>query len=218
MKPGDYVIARRNHLVRYTKYQDNGEFEKVIITFDEAFLKKYLERHPMEVKVSANVSSFLFVKENRWMGNFIKSLEPYYNGEQQLDEIFADVKREELLLILLETEPGLADVLFNFGNPEKIDLQTFMNKNFRFNISLDRFAFLTGRSLSSFKRDFQKTFGEAPGNWLKRKRLEEAYFQIHSNNLQASEVYMDVGFENLSHFSYAFKKQFGISPRQASGK
>jgi AraC-like DNA-binding protein len=27
-----------------------------------------------------------------------------------------------------------------------------------------------------------------------------------------SDVYLDVGFENLSHFSFAFKKQFGYSP------
>jgi AraC-like DNA-binding protein len=27
-----------------------------------------------------------------------------------------------------------------------------------------------------------------------------------------SEVYVDVGFEDLSHFSYAFKKMFGAAP------
>jgi AraC-like DNA-binding protein len=29
---------------------------------------------------------------------------------------------------------------------------------------------------------------------------------------KAADIYLEVGFENLSHFSYAFKKQFGYSP------
>lgn len=132
----------------------------------------------------------------------------------ELDEAFADIKREELLMIILKTNPEMAGIVFNFANPAKIDLTAFMNHNFRFNISLERFAFLTGRSLSSFKRDFQKTFGTNPGNWLKKKRLEEAYFQINRQSRKPSDVYLEVGFEDLSHFSYAFKKEFGHAPSE----
>ncbi|MFL9829318.1 helix-turn-helix domain-containing protein [Flavobacterium sp. ARAG 55.4] len=48
--------------------------------------------------------------------------------------------------------------------------------------------------------------------WLKKKRLEEAYFQISENGQKPSEVYLNVGFEDLSHFSFVSKKEFGISP------
>jgi AraC-like DNA-binding protein len=89
-----------------------------------------------------------------------------------------------------------------------------MNRNFRFNISLERFAFLTGRSLSSFKRDFYNIFHDTPRNWLRKKRLHEAHFQLSKNNLKTSEVYLEVGFEDLSHFSFAFKKQFGYTPSE----
>jgi AraC family transcriptional regulator, exoenzyme S synthesis regulatory protein ExsA len=215
MKPGDYCIARKNHLVRYTKFKNEDDaFEKIIITFDEPFLKNYLVRYPMSVGSFSNDHSFLFVKEDQLIKNFIWSLEPYYNGSDQIDQTFADVKREELLLILLKNNPRLADVFFNFGIPEKIDLEEFMNRNFRFNISLERFAFLTGRSLSSFKRDFYKTFGVNPGSWLKKKRLEEAYFQLSKQHQNPGNVYLDVGFENLSHFSFAFKKEFGLAPSE----
>lgn len=95
--------------------------------------------------------------------------------------------------------------------------EAFMNRNFRFNVSLERFAFMTGRSLSSFKRDFLKTFGVSPGNWLKKKRLDEAYFQISKQHQKPSDVYLEVGFEDLSHFSFAFKKEFGKTPTQIAG-
>jgi len=214
MQPGDYFIARKNHLIRYTKFKEKDQFEKIIITLDGPFLKQFLERHPCDVKASDYGDSFLFVKENNLFKNYIQSLEPYYTGDLELDETFSDIKREELLLILLRSDPDLSNVLFNFGIPGKIDLEDYMNRNFRFNISLERFAFLTGRSLSSFKRDFQMTFGTTPGNWLKKKRLEEAYFQISKQNQKPSDVYLEVGFENLSHFSFAFKKEFGKTPSE----
>lgn len=214
LQPGNYCIARKNHLVRYTKYKDKDRFEKVIITFDEPFLKRFLERHPTDFLALTNNDSFLFVKEETFIANFIQSLKPYYKGDEAIDEAFADIKREELLLILLRADPSLASVFFNFGAPAKIDLEEFMNRNFRFNISLERFAFLTGRSLSSFKRDFYKIFNDTPRNWLRKKRLDEAHFQLSKKHLKSSEVYLEVGFEDLSHFSYAFKKQFGYAPSE----
>lgn len=212
--PGDYCIARKNHLIRYTKYKDDNQFEKIIITFDEQFLRTFLERHPSQTQPSHTDDSFLFLGKNKLIEHYIHSLEPYYTGNMELDEAFADIKREELLMIILKTDPEMAGIFFNFANPAKIDLTAFMNHNFRFNISLERFAFLTGRSLSSFKRDFQKTFGTNPGNWLKKKRLEEAYFQINRQSRKPSDVYLEVGFEDLSHFSYAFKKEFGRAPSE----
>jgi AraC-like DNA-binding protein len=215
MKPGDYCIARKNHLVRYTKYKNEKEsFEKIIIALDELFLKNFLEKHPLTIEPSKTEDSFLFVQEDALIKGFIQSLAPYYQGGEQIDQTFVDVKREELLLILLRSNPSLANIFFNFGIPQKIDLEEFMNRNFRFNISLERFAFLTGRSLSSFKRDFLKTFGTNPGNWLKKKRLDEAYFLISKNHAKANDIYLDVGFEDLSHFSFAFKKEFGLAPTE----
>ena len=73
-------------------------------------------------------------------------------------------------------------------------------------------ASLTGRSLAAFKRDFEKIFGIPPGRWLMQRRLEEARRLIKEDRKKPSDIYLDLGFENLSHFSFAFKKAFGKSP------
>lgn len=217
IEEGDYCIARKNHLVRYTKHRKDGAFEKIIIVLDEAFLKSFESRHDVNVPdFTPNTDSFLFIKEDKLVRNFILSLDPYYNGTEQIDETFADIKREELLLILLRNNPSLAGVFFNFGQPQKIDLEAFMHRNFRFNISIERFAFLTGRSISSFKRDFYDLFKETPGRWLTRKRLDEARFQIEHHGKRPGDVYLETGFENLSHFSFAFRKHFGVSPAEVA--
>ncbi|WP_440135017.1 helix-turn-helix domain-containing protein, partial [Chitinophaga sancti] len=50
--------------------------------------------------------------------------------------------------------------------------------------------------------------------WLTRKRLELAHYQISEKNKKPVEVYLDAGFEDLSHFSFAFKKHYGYSPNK----
>lgn len=88
-----------------------------------------------------------------------------------------------------------------------------MRKNFMFNVSLNRFAYLTGRSLATFKRDFEKFFFlTSPSRWLQQQRLAQAYHLIREKGRRPSDVYLEVGFEDLSHFSFAFKKAYGIAP------
>lgn len=87
-----------------------------------------------------------------------------------------------------------------------------MQQNYMFNVSIDTPAKLTGRSRAGFKRDFEKMFRTSPGQWLKQKRLQEAYHLIKSKGIKPSDAYLDVGFENLSHFSYALKRAYGFSP------
>ncbi|WP_370895618.1 helix-turn-helix transcriptional regulator [Chryseobacterium gossypii] len=117
-------------------------------------------------------------------------------------------------MILLKGNPDLKNIFFNFNIPHKIDLESFMNHNFKFNISLERFAFMTGRSLSTFKREFKAIFNTTPGKWLMNK-LQEAYFLLNKEHKKPTDIYIDLGFEDLSHFSYVFKKEFGISPSKA---
>ncbi len=122
------------------------------------------------------------------------------------------------MLILLKAKPELANVFFDFGMPEKINLEEFMNRNFKFNVSIERFAYLTGRSLSAFKRDFKTIFNDTPNHWLVQKRLQEAWFMIDKKNQKSSDIYIDLGFEDLSHFSFAFKQSFGLTPTELADK
>ena len=211
LSAGEYCLVRKNHLARYNKEKVNDEFEKVVIILDETFLRLYQHKHQPEFKVSKPEAAFIALKYEIAIPDFIDSLMPYYDRGGRIDQQVADEKREELLKLLLRIRPDLANTLFDFGKPEKIDLEAFMNRNYKFNASIERFAYLTGRSRSAFKRDFRDLFQDTPNRWLVRKRLKEAYFLITKKRQKPSAFYLELGFEDLSHFSYAFKKTFGLT-------
>lgn len=132
--------------------------------------------------------------------------------EEKLTTALGILKVKEAVQLLLHVQPALREFLFDFSEPHKIDLEKFMLSNFHFNVPVEKFAQLTGRSLAGFKRDFQKTFAMSPRQWLQEKRLTEARHLIERKNKKPSAIYLDLGFESLSHFSHAFKKKFGKAP------
>jgi AraC-like DNA-binding protein len=224
LRQGDYALFRKNHLIKYVREKANNkaefmrlcvfeETEFIRLCLEEDILKKFQDKHQADAVDFKPQNSFLRLKKNKLIPDFIRSLKLiYHHGE--IDNAFADVKQEELLIILLQRQPELAGILFDFGKPEKINIEEFMLRNYRFNVSVDQFAYLTGRSLSAFKRDFRAIFNETPSRWLVQKRLQEAYFLLHKKHQKPSEIYLELGFETFSHFSAAFKKQFGLSPTE----
>ena len=87
-----------------------------------------------------------------------------------------------------------------------------MLQSYQYNVPIEHFAKLTGRSLAAFKRDFGQVFQTSPRKWLQEKRLAEAYHLIQQKKRKPTEIYLDVGFENLSHFYTSFKQKFGVTP------
>ena len=84
--------------------------------------------------------------------------------------------------------------------------------NNKINVPIEKFAKLTGRSLSTFKRDFRKPFDIPPRQWLLKKRLEQVHYLIAQKHIRPADVYVDVVVENFSHFSTAFKQRYRYNP------
>lgn len=209
---GSCGLARKNQLVKFTPLQGPEPFEPYLFCFDADFLATFAQKHRPQIKGEAPNGAVVPIRCTPMIDAFIRSIKPYYKSVMELDADFEAVKYEELLIILLKTCPELVPTLFDFGPPQKLDLEAFMNQNYRFNISISQFAQLTGRSLSAFKRDFKAHYQMSPGRWLVQKRLEEAHFLLHEKQQRPSEFYTELGFESLSHFSVAYKKRYGSAP------
>ena len=212
--PGTMGLIRRNQLARAVKFPSPaGEpFKAISVLLDQESLRHYANQNNIPPQGPYKGESMLFLSQDPFVKGYFNSLLPYFEHPEQLTQGMASIKTKEAIELLLRLGPDLKGFLFDLGEPHKIDLEAFMNQHFIFNVPVSQFARLTGRSLASFKRDFQKTFGMAPQRWLLEKRLEQSHYLITEKKQNPSSVYLDVGLENLSHFSFAFKKFFGYNP------
>ncbi|WBV58042.1 AraC family transcriptional regulator [Chryseobacterium daecheongense] len=215
---GQTILLRRNQLVKASLMNgENGEqFQMLKIMLTRDFLNKLIKEDPSFVLCGSECSleypdSFL-VTDHELMSVFFTSLKIYINAGQNSQGLLSTTKSKEIFLLLEMLWPGIKNSLFDFSEPGKIDLEEFMKKNYSYNVTLERFAYLSGRSLAAFKRDFKKIHSLSPHKWLMKMRLEEARRLIIEENQTPSSVYLFVGFENLSHFSTAFKKYYGFNP------
>lgn len=209
---GCLLFYRKNFLAKFTKLPaENGPFRAITVVFDQAMLLEFSQLHGVGYAQPYMASAAVLpLAPSPMLQSFYDTLRPYF--EVPLPAPLARLKQQEALLLLLQTHPDLQNVLFDFGQPGKIDLEVFMRQNFRFNIGLQQLAYLTGRSLATFKRDFDKVFHASPTRWLYQKRLEEAHYLLQEEHKRPSDVYHEVGFESLAHFSHAFKQFFGRNP------
>ncbi len=209
---GETVLFSRNQLAKFSKYpQGEAPCKSITIVFTQPFLQKYYSTHPVIAQDSkpGKLKSF---DKHPLLDSLFNSILPYYELEGSLPKDLMDMKLMEAITILRKIDSTTDGILSDFAEPGKLDIVDFMNKNYAFNIPVERFAYLTGRSLATFKRDFQKAFNTSPQRWLQQKRLEQAHFLIAEKKQRPSDVYVEVGFENLSHFSFAFKQAFGYNP------
>ncbi|QIY89522.1 AraC family transcriptional regulator [Chryseobacterium gallinarum] len=211
-REGDFRFFRRNQLTKYVKSTTDGSFRSIAVHIDQCTLKEMSEQYGLKANSIIDAHAALLIHSGALLKGFVDSLVPYL--QQQMDDRIVSLKAKELVLLLIQHNPAFKNVLFDFNEPGKIDLEAFMNSHYRYNVPMERFAFLTGRSLSGFKRDFEKQFNTSPGRWLLRKRLDTARFLIEQQKEKPSDVYLDLGFEDLSHFSFAYKKEFGYAPNK----
>ena len=87
-----------------------------------------------------------------------------------------------------------------------------METNWQAGLSLEECANYTGRSLSTFNRDFRKIFGQTPQRWMKQKKLENARMMLREEGSSVHEAMLDSGFGNLSYFSREYGRALGCPP------
>jgi len=209
-KKGDIFLIPRNQLATIINYPKNGEPHKtVVMHLTTSRLKDFYANLDIKPKTSGS-PKINYYNNHPLLESCLASLIPYFDMTA-LPEDIASLKITEAITILRTIDKEIDAVLANFEEPGKIDLVHFMERNFMFNMPLDKLGYLTGRSLSTFNRDFRKYFNTTPQKWLTTKRLELAHYELTKNKKKAIDVCYEVGFENLSHFSFAFKKQFGYT-------
>lgn len=159
----------------------------------------------------------MLLDSNEKLKGFFHSMFSYYTETRDPDESLLEIKFKELILNIADNTAN-RDLLAYFCSllhePQTALLRRVMEDNFCYNLKLEVYAQLSNRSLSAFKRDFEKLFQSSPGKWLLEKRLHHALHLLNNRNRTVGEAAFESGFESSSHFSRAFKTRFGKGPAE----
>jgi AraC-like DNA-binding protein len=87
-----------------------------------------------------------------------------------------------------------------------------IDRDFSEDIGIAALASGAGYSREHFIRAFRTTYGETPGHYRTRRRVERACELLRTANLTVTEICLLVGFTSLGTFSARFAEITGMSP------
>lgn len=210
----EMILLRKAQSVNYEKQgsPETGLFESLLFAVNDELLKDFLATQqvsvpPMTEELSAQVSPM----SDRLVA-YCWSLAPYFNDPSQINPGLLRLKVMELLFNVMDCSKNIFRQMLQLRQPVKADVHRVVEENYTSPVSLEELAYLSGRSLSSFKRDFHSIYGEAPAKWIRGRRLAKARQMLLSSKMSVADVAYSLGFENPTHFSRVFKQQYGSSP------
>lgn len=137
------------------------------------------------------------------------------NGYQYLKNLLALLSTH-----YIQNYSNFSDLINQHPATSKLDqkqvdkIDQYIDRNIGSKISVEDLADLLRCSKFYFLREFKKFVGITPYQYLLNKRLEQARMLLSAPQNTISSVGFDLGFNDQSHFTKAFKNQFGLTPKQ----
>ena len=174
----------------------------------------YKDTLPEFVQHQATGQNAQIIANHIIINHFIDSLVFYFENPALVNSELLVLKIKELILLLLQTKNAatIAELMANLFSPRQANLKDVIQNHLFSDFSMNELAQLAGLSLSSFKRAFQNIYHDTPANYLRTKKMEKAIDLLKRSDYSVSEICFQIGFNDTSHFTKAFKKHTQQSP------
>ncbi len=215
VRAGEAVLLPRGLYYVSDLRPTTGNFRSLLFYFDDALIHLFLQHSRiLETDHSAGPDCLKFPPSptsQRFIGAFLDLYGAGRHGKQ-----FLLPKLLELLHLLnTQTDDNaFAAFLFRLTLPRQRNIRPFMEANYDKPLKMEDYAYLTGRSPSTFRRDFKAQFNVTPQQWVKDQRLAKARLLATEQEQTVTELAYAVGYENISYFIRAFRDRVGLSPKQ----
>jgi AraC-like DNA-binding protein len=210
-----FLIMKSGHCLMTEKLSSAQNYRSVLLFFSNDVLLKFIRKNELNRKESNVYKSVYSFKYDEFIERFVNSLLDISKLSKNIQKRMLEVKFEEIILYL--TEKYGTEFLYSFSEKSNDTSQKFIQTvetNWMSKLTLKELAFLCNMSVSTFKREFEKYYAESPIKWFRNKRLEYAHHLLNKEQKKSSEIYLEVGYENLSSFIQAYKSKYGITPKQ----
>lgn len=216
MQAGDTLYVKKGAAIVHQYFDEN--FCMLGFFISDGLIQETVQNIIGKTSIPKSTGPHLFtatrLKSNPSLEGFFQSMLIYFREKGKPLDYILKLKIKELIVSIISNKENasLASYFKNVAEDSKPSLPQIMESNFCYNLNLEAFAKLCHRSLSTFKRDFFNHYQTTPGKWLLEKRLLHAANLLINISSNITQVAFDSGFENVSHFSRAFKNHFGVSP------
>lgn len=216
-KANDAVFIRKGAYFVHQYFEE--PFCTLLIFVPDEFIKRVIQKHQIEYPYKPpgyDIDSVISLHVSDVLSTYFQSVLSYFPKSSPPPRQLLEVKFEELVINIL-SDPKNDQLSRHFSDivsRQKISIREIMEANFTFNMNLDEYAKLCGRSLSTFHRDFKEIYDTTPGKWLTQKRVEYGKHLLKFDDKTISEIAFDSGFESSSHFIRVFKEHFDVTPLQ----
>lgn len=210
-----FLMLKSGHCLMTEKLSKFRNYRSILMFFSNERLINFIKKNELQSFKSNHYNSACAFNYDKYIYQLVKSLLDISKLSKDIQNRMIDIKFEEILLYLIELNG--ANFLFSFlldNNDKSQKIVQTVQKYWNSNLTLKELAFMSNMSISTFKREFDKYYQESPIKWIKNKRLEYARDLILYEQKNPSEVYFEIGYENLSSFIQAYKIKFGVTPKQ----
>ncbi|MNB67293.1 Exoenzyme S synthesis regulatory protein ExsA [compost metagenome] len=216
-------IVRKNEMVLLQKsimieYEKSGEaasgyvLDYMMFFLKEELLTEFIKMATLESNYPAALVPVSVKAVNERLINYIHSLKPYFKEADNIQDGLIKVKLLELLFDVADADEQFLYQFLQLKRTNRKSITEVVEENITNPVSLNDLAYLSGRSLSAFKRDFQAIYNTSPLRWIRNRRLDLAQEMLLHTSLSVTDVCFSSGFENVAHFSKVFKERFGMAP------
>jgi AraC family transcriptional regulator, exoenzyme S synthesis regulatory protein ExsA len=218
VEEGDIIFVKKGANLAHQFFND--DFCAIFMFIPDDFIKAFLKRNTRLLNTAqkhlSRQDAVLRVQPDELLKNYRDSIQSYLLLPKKPNEQLLLLKFEELLLSLFSNEKHreLTDYFISLSQDRQYHMARVMEENFAYNLNLDDYAQLCHMSLSTFKKSFKEYYGTTPAAWLQARKLEHARHQVLNSELSISQLALESGFEDASHFIRLFKQKFDLTPLQ----
>lgn len=220
INPDQFILLSAGNCLMSEKIAaPGGCYDSILFFFDNELLTDFFTRHTEFGKSSEMRSadeSFLVFEKDAFLRNFIASLDLLLSGGQAVSQELQRIKLEELLEYLSVSFPEAINRLYryNYNADRDLLIRQAVTANTYNTITVEELAFLCNMTLSTFKRHFARIYDTSPSKWFLDKRMKRAAQLLSESRMIPSEIYQELGYENLSSFIKSFKQVYKTTPKQ----
>lgn len=211
-----FLLMKSGHCLMTEKLSnESAHYRSVLFFFSDEEVFKFLRKFKLETSNSKQLYSIHSFNYDSFIKRFVESLLNISELSKSIQENILKTKLEEILLYLIDFKgvDFIYSLINNSDNQNQKFIQTIENNRLN-KLTIKELSFLSNMSVSTFKREFKKNFHSSPSKWFQDKRLEHSAFLLKNESKRPSDIFEEIGYENLSNFIQAFKSKFGVTPKQ----